>query len=260
MTRETSPSLWRRLPWWGRSSILSVPQVLLVLAAFVPSIIDNQDYLASEARAGLNLILLLCVIPIAVLSIVFTARGERERLDLDRRLALLDPSRSLERVTTELFKSGGWRLSLFAVDGDVLTRRHTLAVHNHWRESAPDQIRLSPSPFKAVFERNLASPHDRLHDESSAWAGDTSAADALDRWRSWQATVFGEQPALAEAVDPMMTRKYAWYAIRDSDTQLVWAVICESMAATGINVEFLSSRDTAVWVLLWARMLDAAGR
>ena len=262
--REVAPpaqsSLWRRLPGWLRSVALSVPQLLLAAAAFIPSIIDNQETLTAAERTNLNVLLLVVAFSLAAYLSVLTAVREREKQSLERRIAMIDSSRWLDKVTAELFRSGGWRLSLFTLDGSKLTRRDSVAQHEHWKRGVAPEIALLQSPFNSLFERNLSGDHDRLYDESPPWGGDASTPAGKSQWLAWRASIFGEGALPALDSGSMVPRKFAWYAIHDPDSHLVWAVICESMAGSGINVEFLAKRETAVWVLLWARMIQAAGK
>lgn len=255
---------WYRLPPWLRSLLVSLPSGVLVVAAFAPSIIDNQESWTAQERANANFALLACAATVWLVLWSVDSGRERRIDELKRQTALLDPRSALAHVTVALFGEDGWRLTLMEVsnsgtdvDVEQLETRHSLASRPQWESAGPTRLALSGGVFKQMFAQTARVP--LVHQFSGPFEtkAEVDAEQETNR-AAWTEAVFGGPGALEQGDSLMPTHVYAMYYMRAGEGYGEWAVLLESTRADGIDGAFLGSAGTREWVRRWIDLLAAS--
>jgi hypothetical protein len=201
-----------------------------------------------------------------IFSFVSARRSGRDRKRLDEevrqansRLDDVSLGHSLDHISRELFGGGAWRLTVYSKEttkGEDSRLEMLLAASSdlEFKASAMTQIILKPSLFSEIFSTNLADPRDRKPYQSGAFDDDYDEV----AWSRWRLSIFGGASALPTADSRMRTRKFAWYATQDPDSEQVVLALAESASVSGINIDFLSAPATSAWLIMAARMAAVA--
>ena len=182
-------------------------------------------------------------------------RGEDASVELERLRDEVDKTRPedlLAEVARTVFREGAWRLSIYRKAhssdgslGDYLIKLSSVSSDGDQGALGPDLLAIRPQThFEHLFQSNLADFRFRRAEESGAYMDDVYD----DAWEEWRRGIFGPQIDLAPDRSTFRARKFVWYGAQDPRSQTVFAVIAESAAPEGINLDHVDNALTPAWL------------